>query len=420
MDPATDTLETNHTAKRPARSLWRNRDYLVLWGGQAISPMGTQASLLALPLLILGMTHSPAQAGLLGGLRGLAYVIFGLPAGAFVDRWDRKSVMVICDLGRAAAFASIPVALVTGRLTAVQLYGISFVEGTLFIFFGLAETASLSRVVPAAQLPTAIAQNQAADASSSLVGPSMGGVLFGLARALPFVADAVSYGASVLSVLCLRTPLQEERVVPRRALRSEITEGVAWIWRRPVLRLLMWLSGGVNLLYGGWTLLLIELAQRQGAGAATIGLIFAVGGAGTVLGAALTPVAQRLFTVGQLMVGIAWLFAITWPPYALAPSPLALGVVNAVAFLFVPIYSSTQFGYRLLLVPDALQGRVNSVFRLVTFGGQTAGFVLMGGLLQWYGPVGTVWITFVPAVALALLTTRSGSLRRVGRIAGVT
>lgn len=420
MNAVTDTTRDESTIHHTPRSLWHNRDYLLLWSGQAVSAFGTQTSGLALPLLILAVTGSPAQAGLLGALRGLPYVLFGLPAGALVDRWDRKRVMVLCDLGRALAFASIPVALATGRLTAAQLYAVSFIEGTLFIFFGLAETASLPRVVPKAQLPAAIAQGEATYAAASLVGPSLGGALFGLGRALPFVVDAVSYAASVVSLFFIRTRLQAERVATRRALRAEIGEGMRWLWQQPVVRLLMWLNGGVNLLYGGWSLLLIGLAQRQGASAATIGLIFSSGGVGTILGALLAPYVQRRFTVGQIMVGIAWIFALTWPPYALAPTPLALGIVNAIGFLFVPIYIGAQFSYRLVLVPDALQGRVNSVFRLVTFGSQALGFLLMGALLQWYGPVATVWITFIPQVALALLTTLSARLRRAGRIAEVT
>ncbi|MGI8550736.1 MAG: MFS transporter [Dehalococcoidia bacterium] len=418
MNSDTDTVDGGMATAAAPRSLWRNRDYLVLWGGQAVSVLGSQASTLALPLLILAVTHSPAQAGLLGALRGLAYLLFGLPAGAYIDRWDRKRVMLFCDSGRALAFASIPLALVVGHLTVVQLYIVSFIEGTLFIFFGLAETACLTRVVPAAQLPAAVAQSQATDAASGLVGPSVGGALFSLARGLPFVADAVSYALSVLSLLFIRTRFQEERVAARRPLRTEIGEGMRWIWQHPVVHLLMWLNGGINLLYGGWTLLLIGLAQRQGASSATIGLIFSTGGVGTILGALLTPAAQRRFTVGQIMVGIAWIFAITWPPYALAPNLLTLGVVNAVGFVFVPIYVGTQYSFRLLLVPDALQGRVNSIFRLVTFGSQTLGFLMIGVLLQWHGPIATVWFTFVPMVALACITTLSARLRREGRLAG--
>jgi predicted MFS family arabinose efflux permease len=181
----------------------------------------------------------------------------------------------------------------------------------------------------------------------------------------------------------------------------------------------MWLSAGVNACYGGWTLLLIELGQRVGASSAAIGLIFAAGGVGTIAGALLAPRIQRRYTVGGIMVVTAWIFAITWPPYALAPTPLALGVVQLVGTLFVPIYVSTHYSYRLVLIPDALQGRVNSAFRLATFGGQTLGFLLTGLLLQWYGPVATVWITFVPSVGLAALTTLSAGLRHAGRLADV-
>lgn len=398
------------------RSLWRNRDYLLLWGGQAVSAVGSQASQLALPLLILAVTGSPAQAGLLGGLRGFAYLLFGLPAGALIDRWNRKLVMVLCDTARALIFASIPLALLAGRATAAQLYAVSFVEGTLFIFFGLAETACLTRVVPAERLPEAVSQNQATDAASALVGPPFGGALFGIAQALPFGADAVSYAVSAISILFIRTPLREDRDQPRRALRAEIGEGLSWIRGRPGLFFLLWLYGATNLIYGGWPLLLIELVQRRGGSPATIGLIFACGGAGTILGALVTPLAQRRFSVGQLVIGIGWIFALTWPPYALAPNLFVLGAVNCIGFFFVPVSFGTMFSYRLLAAPDALQGRINSLFRLVLFGGQTAGFLLTGLLLQWFGPVATVWVTFVPAVGLALAGTLSAPLRRVGRL----
>lgn len=420
LDTRSNLRESPVTPEQPApRSLWRNRDYLLLWSGQGVSTLGSQASQLALPLLILAATGSPAKAGILGALRGLGYVLFGLPAGALVDRWNRKRVMILCDLGRAAAFASLVVALGLGRLSAAHLYAVSFIEGTLFLFFGLAETAALPRVVPKSQLPSAIAQNQATEAGGTLLGPSIGGALFGLGRALPFVADAASYGISALSLLLVRTRFQEERLAAPRALRAEIAEGVRWLRRQPTVLLLMWLNVGVNGLYGGWTLLVIELARHRGASPATIGLIFSSGGAATIAGALLTPWAQRRFTVGQLMAGIAWIFALTWPPYALAPTPLWLGAANALGFLFVPIYVGTQFGYRLALIPDALQGRVNSVFRLATMGATTLGFLAMGLSIERFGPVTTVWITLAPALALALLTTLS-PLRRAGRMEEVT
>src|SRR5262249_9827587 len=139
--------------------LWRNREYLLLWSGQAISSVGSEATQLVLPLLILSLTQSPAQAGLAGALRALAYLLLGLPAGALVDRWDPKRPMLLCGAGRARALGSIPLALALGRLTVVQLYLISLLEGALFVFFPLAESAALPRVVAKGQLPAATAQS---------------------------------------------------------------------------------------------------------------------------------------------------------------------------------------------------------------------------------------------------------------------
>src|SRR3954447_22678056 len=147
----------------PARrlpSLWRNRDYMLLWGGQVISTLGSAISGIVFPLLILALTDSPAAAGVAGALAMIPYVLFSLPAGALIDRWNRKRVMILCDAGRALALGSIPVAFALGYLTAWHLYIVSFIEGTLFIFFGLAEAAALPRVVSQEQLSAATAQNE--------------------------------------------------------------------------------------------------------------------------------------------------------------------------------------------------------------------------------------------------------------------
>jgi MFS family permease len=401
----------------PSGSLRRNTNFLLLFGGQLVSAIGSQVSQLAFPLLILAVTGSPAQAGFLGAMRGLAYVLFGLPAGAYVDRWDRKKVMILSDTGRALALGSIPVALALGRLTLMQLYVVTFVEGMLFIFFGLAETAALKRVVRQEQLPAAVSLSEATYSVSSLLGPSVGGALYSIGRSLPFVADAISYAVSALSVFFIRMNFQEERTEAQRHIREEIKEGMRWLWHQPTIRFLCWVNGGVNLLYGGWTLLLIRLAQHHGASSFAIGLIFATGGVGTLVGTAFAAPVQHRFTVGKIMVWISWLFVITWIPYAWAPNIVWIGIVNAVGFVFVPIYVTTHFSYRLVLIPDALQGRVNSVFRLVTFGAGMLGFALMGVLLQRFGPIATVYIGAVPAALLAILTTINPQVRHAGRIA---
>ena len=405
--------------RQPPHLLRRNHAFLLLFGGQAVSAIGSQVSQLAFPLLILAVTHSPAQAGLLGAMRGLAYVLFGLPAGAFVDRWNRKRVMILSDAARAILLGSIPVALALGWLTLIQLYFVTFAEGMLFIFFGLAETACLPLIVRKEQLPTVVSVNEGTYSVSGLLGPLLSGALYAVQRALPFVADAISYAVSAISLLFIKVEFQGERDAAPRHIGAEIKEGMLWLWRQPVIRFLCWVNGAVNILYGGWTLILISLAQRQGASSVAIGLIFATGGAGTILGTALAAPVQHRFTVGKIMVWIAWLFAITWPPYAWAPNPLFLGLVNAVGFIFVPIYVTTHFSYRLVLIPDALQGRVNSVFRLVTFGSQMLGFAITGALLQQFGPIMTVYIGTVPMFLLAILTTINPQVRHAGRIKDV-
>src|SRR5437764_2037614 len=191
-------------------SLWRHRDFLLLWSGQMVSAIGSQVSTLAFPWLILAVTGSPVLAGLIAAIRTLPYLLFGLPAGALVDRWNRKRVMILCDAGRAIALGSIPIAFALGHLIALHLYLVSFIEGTLFIFFGLAEAAALPRVVSQEQLSAATAQNEFVYSVSGLLGPSLSGALYSIGNAMPFLADAVSYVTSVLSLLFIKTVFQEE------------------------------------------------------------------------------------------------------------------------------------------------------------------------------------------------------------------
>src|SRR2546430_11828576 len=230
-------------ARRPV-ALWRNRDYVLLWSGQMISSVGTRVSMLAFPLLVLAITHSPAQAGLIGAMRALPYALLILPAGALVDRWNRKRVMILCDIGRAIVLGSIPITLILGHLTIAQLYIVSLVEGTLFTFFGLAETACLPQVVSKEQLPTAAAQGMVIDSVSGLIGPSLGGVLYSIGRAIPFLTDAISYGASVLSLFFIKVKFQEEREPRPLQLWPDIKEGISWLWHQPLIRFIAVLTGG--------------------------------------------------------------------------------------------------------------------------------------------------------------------------------
>ena len=406
-------------APRKLPQLWGNRDYMLLWSGQAVSAIGTQVSTIAFPFLVLALTGSLAQAGFIGGLRALPYLIFSLPAGALIDHWDRKRVMIICDAGRALALGSIPVAVLLGQLTMLQLYIVSTVEGTLFVFFNLAEVACLPRVVPPEQLPAATAQNSATDGASFLLGPALGGALFSLGQMLPFLGDAVSYAISVISLLCIRTRFQGERTMVKHRLHAEIEEGLVWLWRQPLIRFMAFLTGSYNLLSAGYLLVIIALAKQMHASDFAIGVIFSIAGVGGIVGSILgAPLQKRLrfpvVIIGTTLVGMA-----LWPPLIFAPTIWWLGAISAVSFLTGPIYNVTQFSYRLALIPDVLQGRVNSVFRLLAFGGQPIGLALTGLALEHIGTDNTIWIIFAGFIVMSLSTVLNKHLRGARPVEGL-
>lgn len=406
--PAAEAMPPN----KPA-SLWRNADYLRLWSGQVASSIGSQVSGLALPLLILALTHSPAKAGGLAALRGLPYLLLCLPAGALVDRWDPRRVMLLCDTGRALALASVPLALALGHLSLVQLCAVTIAEGTLFVFFNQAESNCLVRVVSQEQLPAAVAQNQSGDAISNLLGPSLGGLLYGLGQGVPFLTNAVTYALSVAALLLLRSDV---RPAPRPDgpaphLGREILEGLRWLYAHKVIRFIAMLTGVLMCCCAGWTLILIVLAQKLGAAPLTIGILTGTGGAGGIAGSLLAVPLQKRFKFGPLMIGAAWVWALTWLLYAFAPSLIVLGIVNVLSFVIVPIYFGTQYAYRLRQIPDHLQGRVNSVFRLIAFGSGPVGLAATGVLLQKLGPAATVLITFAPQLVLCIAATFYRPLR---------
>jgi MFS family permease len=392
-------------------ALWRNSDYFLLWSGQTISQTGSGISQIAYPLLILSITRSPFLASIAGVLGILTFVLFSLPAGALVDRWDRKRVMIICDGGRALSLASIPIAAAFGHLTLVQLYVTSFVEGTLYVFFSLAQMSALPRVVTKDQVPDAMSQNQVTYGITALLSPSLGGLLFAISRVLPFIADAVSYLFSVCSLFFIKTQFQEERKIAPRKLMVEIMEGLTWLWQHPLILSMALLVAGINFVLPGDTLVIIVQAQHQHASSVVIGLIIGIGGVGSILGSFFGPILKRRYKFGVLVLSLSWLFVIVWALFALAPNPLSLGLIQAGIMFLGPIYNIVLVSYRLTLIPDELQGRVNSVARLIAMSAAPIGIAVTGLLLQAIGVVPTVIVFTVFLAIFALAATLNAGIR---------
>ena len=404
-----DVSDKPPVQRRP-RSLWRNRDFVLLWSGQLISTAGTQVTSLALPLLILAITHSPAQAGIVAACSSLPRFLLALPAGALVDRWDRKRVMIVCDSVQVLALASIPVALALGRLSMIQLYLVALSQGVCFVFFWLARLAALPRVVPREQLPAAVAQNEVAESTVTLLSPPLGGVVFSLGQALPFLGDAISYAVSVISLCFIRVPFQAERApkdaAPRRPrdLFAEMLIGMRWLWRSPLIRFMSFVYAGFAL-SGGYELGVIVLATERQATPFIIGLIFAAGGVGGLLGALIAPLLQRRFRFGQLIPALQWGYPLANILFVLAPNPLLMALVEAGSMAVDQVYDVIWPSYRMALIPDELQGRVTSAYRMIFSSMGPLGAALSGILIQQIGAAGELLVmaAFLCAVGVAVM-----------------
>lgn len=403
--------------RRPATSLWRNRDYLLLWSGQSVSQLGGRISDIAIPLLVLALTNSPAQAGFVGAVSGLPYLLFSLHAGAFVDRWNRKYMMMLCDAGRAANTVSIPVAAALGHLTVWQLYVNSAMEGTLFVLFNVAEVASLSRVVTKDQLAAASAQNEVVSMAGALGGAPVGGLIYqSLGRTVPFVIDAISYVASVGSLALIRVRFQTSRVQSTTNITTEIREGIFWFWQQPFVRFTAIRSGVLNFVLNGTYLILIVLAKQHRADPALIGVMLALGSLGGLLGAFVAPRLQRRLSAAAILITVTWFEALLYPLFAVVPTVLLLGLVYALLVVPSPTTNAVVLSYRLALIPDHLQGRVNSAVRMITYGAVPLGTATAGVMLQTMNGSAVVLVYGAILIVMALATTFSPAVRRLAAV----
>jgi MFS family permease len=392
-------------------SLWRNRDFVLLWTGQTVSVFGSTVSTLAFPLLVLAITQSPAQAGVTAFVAGLPRVVFQLPAGAWVDRWDRRRVMVGCDFGRLLAIASIPLVGVTIGVSFAQLLITALVHGTLSVFFVLAERAALPHVVDSDALPTAVARNQAKIQGAMIAGPPLGGLLFGISRVLPFVVDAASYVISLITLIGIRAPLQDPPAARTGRLRHDIAVGVRFVWADRCLRALSLVSAAVSLLTAGIPLVFIVLATHLRASPTLIGVILGVSGAGGLLGAALAPYLVRTVAAGVLNLVGLWLWTGLILAMAMIGTAVVLGPVAAGFAVVGPALAVVAQTRRTRLVPRHLLGRVYSVNILISRGTAPLGSLLAGLLLSSVGPSTTVVILGAGLGVVALAATASPTIR---------
>ena len=395
--------------------LRRNRDFQLLWAGEAVSVLGSRVSAIAYPLLVLALTDSPAKAGIVGFAGTIPYVLAPLPAGALVDRLSRRRLLIAADVGRAAALATVVATLALGEPPFAQLVAVAFVEGTLFILSTTAQTAVVPRVVPPEQLPAALSQNEARERGAYLAGQPLGGVLFDVARAVPFVVDALTYVVSLVTVLLIRTDLDGERRPAEGRVRGEVLEGIAWLWRQRFLRAAALLVAASNALFAALVLVLIVRTQDAGASASAIGVMVGLGGLGGLLGSLAAPPFQRRFAGRTIVVGANWVWALLLPLMLLTGNPYALGAVFAAMVFVGPLWNVVLGAYTYALVPARLLGRVTSADTLLAYGAIPLGSLGVGFLLELLGGDGALAVLSSAMLVVALAASVTPAIRRAPR-----
>ncbi len=384
-------------------SLWRHRDFLKLWTGQTVSLLGSQVTILALPLAAILLFHStPFQVGALFSIQFLPFLLLGLPVGAWVDRLRRKPILIASDVLRFVAIGSIPVAHLLGVLQLAQLYVVALVQGVGTVFFDVAYGAYLPALVRRDRLVEGNAKLELSRSGAQLAGPGLGGILVqGFTAAGAMAADALSYLVSVVTLLLIRTPEPAPPPVDpvTGGMGRQVMDGIRFVRGQRLIRPILACTATLN--FFGMMLeavLLVFAVRRLGLTPGEIGFIFTLGTVGFVAGAIVAErVGRRLgpgpaiILAGLLCGGGALFvpFATRWNAWAVL---IAWGLVAGVGGV---IYNVTARSLMQALTPDRLLGRVIATNRVVVWGVIPLGSFL-GGILG--GAIGlrpTLWVAAI-------------------------
>ncbi|MCU1615859.1 MAG: Major facilitator superfamily permease [Frankiales bacterium] len=400
------------SSTRPA-TLWRHRDFRQLWAAETVSQVGTQVTQLALPVVAVTLlAATPFEMGVLTALETAAFLLIGLPAGAWVDRWRRRRVLVANDLVRAVALASLPLAWALRALSLPQLFAVAAITGTATVFFDVAYQSYLPALVDKTQIVDGNGKLETSRAVAQVAGPGLTGVLLRVVSAPVLIAvDAVSFLASALFIGRIRTADVVPDRAARRPLRVEIAEGLSFVVRHPLLRRIVACTGTSNLFSSiTYTLLVLYALRTLHLSQSTLGLVLSAGAVGGLLGAVTAAPFARLVGEGRaipLSVLLLLPFA-ACAPLAVLAAPAVLLAASSFGFSWGSVvYNITQVSFRQRLCPPLLLGRMNASVRFLVFGTMPLGGLLGGVLGSWLGIVPALWIGAAGQVIAALPVTLS-------------
>jgi MFS family permease len=398
------------------RDLRRNHDFTVLWIGQTVSELGSRISMFVFPLIAYALTGSALWAAVAetAHLVGLCAAL--LPAGVLADRVDRRRLMRTASAGGALLYASLVAASLTTGLTVPHLLVVATLTGVGAGVFMPAENSAVRSVVAPEQLATALSQNQARQHVAGLVGGPFGGALLSLARWLPFAVDAVSYAVSWLLLGRIRTDLSAPKATaPQVGVRESLVDGVRFVLRVPLFRVLMVFSALLNLAINALLFAAILRLVQAGFAPAQIGLVETASGLFGVLGAVAAPRLIERFRTGSLTVAVAWSWVPLAVPVILWNHPLVVAASLSAGLFLNPTGNAGMGAYRMARTPAEMQGRVQSATQFVSMSIMPLAPLLAGGLLSGLGGRPAIAVLGALTAAVALIPTLSRSVRDVPR-----
>lgn len=396
------------------RALARNHDFAVLWVGQTISDLGSRVSTFVYPLLGYALTHSALWAASVEATYLLGMVGTLLPAGVLADRVDRLRIMRASSAIGVVLYASLSVADALHVLTIGHLLAVALVTGVAAGLFAPAEMSAVGTVVDAADMPTAMSQQQARQHIAGLLGAPLGGALFALTRWIPFAFDAVSYAVAWMFLGRVRADLSATPAPAPKPLR-DLADGVRFTWSQLFLRVLLFWSPLVNLTMNALFFVAILRLIQGGTAPTAIAVVEVVGGVCGIAGAALAPRLIDRLPTGRLALVVAWTMLPLMLPMAYWSTQLVIAAALGVILLLNPAGNAGVSSYRMAITPPELIGRVQSAMQFTSMMTMPVAPVLAGVLLGSLGGRDAILALAVLTALAALIPTLSRSVRSVPR-----
>jgi MFS family permease len=403
----TETKQSSH---------FRNKNFLALWGGQTVSEVGSQLTNLAVPVFAVTMLNvNESQMGFLNAASTASFLLVGLIAGAWVDRWVKRRVMIWADVVRMLAILSVPVLYFSGVIQVWHLFVVAAIMGLATVFFDVAYQSFIPMVVPKEQIASANSSLETTNQLSTIGGPAIVGGLLSIVKAPALlVADSLTFLVSTISLSAIRDREVPKPKEERKKLRHEIAEGLKFVWNNKIIRAVSFTTSTSNLFSTAQaTLVPLVILRDLHISPAVFGVIESIAAVGGLLGAVTAAKLSKAIGEGQVIAYSAVLMGFTaFAPAIAAGSSQIVAIVvlclgQFVGMFTVLTYNITQVSARQRLCPEHLLGRMNASIRFFVWGVMPIGALISGAAATAFGIIPVVWFAAIGVFLSAIFVVVS-------------